>query len=84
MAYYIYRCDECGAEFEESQSILRDKPTNCRDCGSGKTHRIPQLPSVVYATDGFFHIDSGKRFESQLSERGKQIWAKAKAEAGVS
>jgi len=83
MPLYLYHCDECDAEFEKSQSIPRDKPTNCEDCGSSKTHRIPQLPAIVFATAGFYHIDSGKRFESQLSDRGKQIWQRKKAEAGV-
>jgi len=84
LAYYVYRCDECGEKFEKSHPIYWDKPVHCEECGSNKTHRIPQLPGIIFATTGFFHIDSGKRFESQLSERGKQVWAKSKAKAGVS
>ena len=84
MALYIYKCETCGVETEVAHSIYWDKPVYCEECGSAKTHRTPQLPNVIFATTGFFHIDSGKRFESQLSERGKQVWAKSKAKAGVS
>jgi len=53
-------------------------------CGSSDTHRLfTNPPSVVYATTGFHHIDSGKRFESQLSPKGKQVWEKAKRDVGV-
>jgi len=61
--------------------VIRSK---CSVCGSSDTHRLfTNPPSVVYATTGFHHIDSGKRFESQLSPKGKQVWEKAKRDVGV-
>ena len=83
MSRYIYRCGNCGKEQEVIHPMSVDVEVPCIQCGSIDTHRVPQVANVVYATTGFYHIDSGKRFESQLSERGKEIWKRKKVEAGV-
>ena len=80
MAIYDYRCEKCGASFEITMSMTSETRPTCTTCGSKATHRIPARVNIVFATEGFYHIDSGKRFESQLSPRGKRIWEKAKKE----
>lgn len=82
MALYDFHCVNCGEAFEVSQPIKSENRQHpCPVCRSNKTRRLfTNPPAVVYKTDGFYHIDSGKRFESQLSKRGKEIWDKAKVE----
>ena len=47
---FEYRCQKCGAEFDELESIdNRDKPHKCPACGSMKSER--QL-SVFCANSG--------------------------------
>ena len=70
-------------ETETNHSMFSEEAVPCAQCGSVQTHRVPQAVGVTYATEGFYHIDSGKRFESQLSNRGKQIWERKKAELNV-
>lgn len=45
--------------------------------------RVFSPTPVHYATTGFYSIDSGKRYESQLTPKGKEIYEKAKLKAGV-
>ncbi len=49
MRTYVYRCDNprCGARFEVSHPASAcDRTYICPVCGSHRTHRIPQTPSV--------------------------------------
>lgn len=83
MPNYIYACDDCRAKTEATHPMNSEVTVCCSKCGSDRTHRVPQIFNAVYAIEGFYHTDSGKRFESQLSEKGKDIWRRKKAELGV-
>ena len=40
MPIFEYRCNDCGEEFDELESIAnRDKPHKCPSCGSMKSER---------------------------------------------
>lgn len=56
--------------------------TFCPNCGN-PAKRVLSMPAIIYKADGFYSIDSGKRFESQLTPRGKEIYNKAKAEHAI-
>jgi len=82
MALYDYHCKNCGADFEVSQPMSSVHQPHCSACGSKKTRRLfSNPPGIVFSTTGFYHVDSGKRFESQLSPETRERWHKQKAEA---
>ena len=82
MAIYDFRCLSCGATFEAAFPIqAANRSPSCGLCGSLDTRRIFSMPGVIYKTEGFTKIDSGERFESQLTPRGKEIWKKAQQDA---
>ncbi|MGC8837370.1 MAG: FmdB family zinc ribbon protein [Anaerolineae bacterium] len=40
MPIYEYRCDQCGAEFQELRPMAQaDAPIRCPKCGGEETHR---------------------------------------------
>jgi len=47
MPIFEYRCQDCGAEFDELESVAnRDKPHKCPTCGSMKSERMMSLFST--------------------------------------
>lgn len=82
MTTYEYKCYQHG-KFEVIARMGEAKLSlSCPVCGQRATRSFSPTP-VHYTTGGFYSIDSGKRFESQLSPRGKEIYEKAKLKAGV-
>ena len=63
MPTYLYRCNECGNEFEEIHRIAdREIPVDklCGICGRGNIQLAPQMPSMVSMRDGWRrHTDQG-------------------------
>ncbi|MGQ9568352.1 MAG: FmdB family zinc ribbon protein [Anaerolineae bacterium] len=44
MPIYEYRCDQCGAEFQELRPMTQaDAPVRCPRCGGDKAHRLLSL-----------------------------------------
>lgn len=60
---YVYRCRECGGEFEREESIRSAPLTECALCPSGTVRRVPQVPQICYYGPGFHVNDYGKRFK---------------------
>ena len=82
MPVYSYRCTSHG-EFDSIRSTeQRNERALCPRCHRVSARHYTVTP-IIYKTDGFFSIDSGKRFESQLSKGGKEKFQKAKAEGKV-
>jgi len=81
MAIYDYECGEHG-ELEVYRSMSDEATQRCPHCRR-VLKRVYSATPAVYKVDGFYSIDSGKRYESQLTSKGKEIYQKAKAKAGV-
>ena len=57
MPIYIYRCAECGVEFEKHQHFT-DKPlTRCPECGLETLHKVYTPVGVIYKGSGFYSTD---------------------------
>lgn len=57
MPIFEYRCDTCGHEFEELESVAdRDKPRKCPECGKKGVERVI---SVFAAKVGGSHSSPG-------------------------
>ena len=78
MPIYEFRCEACGARFEE----LVDAGTEsvaCRTCSSERTRRIyspPGRPFGIVKTPG--ETRKQERKNAQLRERTKQRWSAAR------
>lgn len=57
MPTYEYRCDVCGLEFEEFQSIAAEPLNVCPRCG-GNVHRlISGGGGLIFKGSGFYETD---------------------------
>ena len=57
MPIYIYRCAECGVEFEKHQHFT-DKPLKrCPECGHETLHKVYTPVGVIYKGSGFYSTD---------------------------
>jgi len=58
MPTYDYRCEACGHEFHEFQSIVADALTKCPDCGEDKLRRlIGSGAGIIFKGSGFYETD---------------------------
>ena len=79
MPVYDYLCTTHGT-FEANQPVNFRHYANCPKCKRVGVRQFSIMPAVHYKGTGWYSIDSGKRFESQLSETGKKKYQKARAE----
>ena len=59
MPYYDYRCQKCGAVFEEKRAMTDTTPCLCRFCGAEAMREITP-PGIVFKGSGFYATDSRK------------------------
>ncbi|MBI1372571.1 MAG: zinc ribbon domain-containing protein [Phycisphaera sp.] len=58
MPTYDYRCDNCGHEFEQFQSITANALRKCPECGKLKLKRlIGTGGGVIFKGSGFYQTD---------------------------
>lgn len=75
MPTYEYRCDQCGFEFEEFQSMKDDPLEKCPKCG-GKVQRLIGAGSgMIFKGSGFYLTDYKKSNSSPSEVKGdkKQV-----------
>lgn len=63
MPIYEYKCDKCGREFEEWQSICEPAVDKCSDCG-GKASRLISHSSFVLKGTGWYVTDYARKGSS--------------------
>lgn len=63
MPIYEYRCQNCGAEFEEWQRITEPPTCSCKRCG-GKASRLISQSTFVLKGSGWYVTDYGKGSQS--------------------
>ena len=74
MPTYEYRCDSCGYEFEEFQSIKAKPIRKCPQCSTNNVDRlIGRGAGVIFKGSGFYQTD--------YRSEGYQKAAKAESEA---
>lgn len=58
MPTYEYRCDACGHELEEFQSMSAKPLKKCPDCGKNKlTRLIGTGAGIIFKGSGFYETD---------------------------
>lgn len=77
MPTYDYRCENCGHEFEQFQSITANSLKKCPECKKLKLNRlIGTGAAVIFKGSGFYQTDyrsdsynKGKEAEKKSSEK---------------
>ncbi len=57
MPTYVYKCDDCGHQFELFQKMSDDPVDTCPECGS-KVRRVFHPVGVVFKGSGWYINDS--------------------------
>ena len=86
MPTYDYRCDKCGHEFEQFQSITSKSLRKCPECGKSALNRlIGTGAAVIFKGSGFYETDyrseGYKEAQKKETEAGKEKKEKKKSES---
>jgi len=74
MPTYDYRCDACGHEFEQFQSMTASPLRKCPECGRMKLKRlIGTGAGVIFKGSGFYETD----YRSESYKKGAEAEKKA-------
>ncbi len=58
MPTYAYRCDACGHEFDEFQSITAKSMRKCPKCGKQQLRRLLGMGAgIIFKGSGFYQTD---------------------------
>ena len=76
MPTYLYRCQNCGVEFEKVQKF-NDKPlTRCPECHKATVRRVLQPPAIVFKGSGWYAKDnrspSGASAKAEKADKADQ------------
>ncbi len=77
MPTYEYRCDNCGHEFEQFQSITAKSLRKCPECGKNALNRlIGTGAGIIFKGSGFYETDyrseSYKQAQKKETDAGKE------------
>ena len=86
MPTYDYRCDKCGHEFEQFQSIRSKSLRKCPECGKSALNRlIGTGAAVIFKGSGFYETDyrseGYKEAQKKETEAGKEKKEEKKSES---
>lgn len=77
MPTYEYKCDACGGNFEELQSILADPIKKCPLCGKNKARRLLGAGAgLIFRGSGFYTTDYRDKNPGEKSEKSAETQAK--------
>lgn len=79
MPIYIYRCENCGVQFERRQKFSDSPLTRCPECEKNALRKVYQPVGIVFKGSGFYSTDhrspsgngrnqSGSKSEEKESE----------------
>lgn len=81
MPIYIYRCENCGVQFERQQKFSDQPLTCCPECGKKTLHKVLQPVGIIFKGSGFYSTDH--RSPSGASPHGEKSKSEEK-ESGSS
>lgn len=58
MPIYIYRCDNCGVQFERHQKFSDPPLTRCPECDKKTLRKVFQPVGIVFKGSGFYATDN--------------------------
>jgi putative FmdB family regulatory protein len=57
MPVYLYRCSNCGVQFEKQQSFSDQSLIKCPECGKRSLKKVFQPVGIVFKGSGFYATD---------------------------
>lgn len=57
MPIYIYRCENCGVQFERQQKFSDTPLTRCPECDKKALRKVYQPVGIVFKGSGFYATD---------------------------
>ena len=57
MPTYEYKCQKCGNEFEEFQSMMAEAKADCPKCGGYAKRMISLNSGIIFKGKGFYVTD---------------------------
>lgn len=83
MPIYIYRCDECGVQFEKRQNFNEAPLTRCPECKHKSLHKVYQPVGIVFKGSGFYSTDHrSPSGAGRSSSHDKKDASESKSEGG--
>lgn len=58
MPIYIYRCENCGVQFERQQKFSDPALTICPECNKKTLRKVYQPVGIVFKGSGFYATDN--------------------------
>ena len=81
MPIYQFSCPDHG-EFDQFLPVAKRNLAKCPVCNQ-VAKRVFTTSGIVYKVDGFYQVDSGKRFQSQLGPIGKKKYNEYRHQQGL-
>lgn len=57
MPIYMYRCSNCGVQFDKQQSFTEQPLVRCPECGKKTLKKVFQPVGIVFKGSGFYATD---------------------------
>jgi len=84
MPVYLYRCENCGVQFEKTQKFTDAPLTVCPECGRKALRKVYQPVGIVFKGSGFYatdhHSPSGQRSQGERKSGHAESAGGSKAE----
>lgn len=88
MPVYIYRCENCGVQFEKHQSFHDDPLKKCPDCAHDSLRKVLTPAGIVFKGSGWYATDhksaSGMKNPSKTENKETSKPAETSATAAES
>jgi putative FmdB family regulatory protein len=82
MPTYDYRCDDCGHEFEEFQSIKARSLRKCPECGKNSLKRLLGTGAgIIFKGSGFYQTDYRSESYKTGAKKEKDSKSSTKSES---
>jgi putative FmdB family regulatory protein len=76
MPVYLYRCENCGVQFEQQQKFEDQPLVRCPECGKKTLKKVYQPVGIVFKGSGFYatdhHSPSGASHKKEEKEGGEK------------
>ena len=72
MPVYAYRCQNCGIEFDKTQTFFDQPLTRCLACHKNTMRRVLQVSAVIFKGSGWYSNDHRATADQKTSTLNKK------------
>ncbi|MEI7848931.1 MAG: zinc ribbon domain-containing protein [Chloroflexota bacterium] len=83
MPIYIYRCENCGVQFERHQSFTEEPLKRCPECSKNSLRKVLTPAGIVFKGSGWYATDhkSASGAPRMTKNEGKESNSSEKSES---